>query len=162
GAFAQGADVDAEGLDGIAEALFGVLGDAVVHLDALVRLRDVRELGLVDLDELFPLAGRLIERLEDLSDDELLHATLQPTFQRRERFGMLGGSADALAVGLDGLVDVAEPELVTAAEPVPEFQDLVGALSDLRFTREDLGELAPSLGLGEEAVERTDGDLVLG
>src|SRR5262245_3836498 len=74
---------------------------------------------------------------------------------------MLGGGVDHLAVGLDGLVDVSEPKLVDAAQAVPELRDLVGALADLGLPREDVGELAPALGLAEEPIEGANGDLVL-
>ena len=64
------------------QPLLRVLGDAVVHRDALLGVLDVRELRLADADQLLPLARRLVERLEDLADLELLDAGLEQAFER--------------------------------------------------------------------------------
>src|SRR5262249_33211668 len=97
-----------------------------------------------------------------LPNGELIHAGLEKPLEGLERLEVLRRGADDLAVGLDGLFDVVQPHLIDVAEAVLELEDLVRALTDLRFLREDFGELAPALGLREEPIERTNGALVLG
>ena len=113
--------VNAEGLDRIHQTLLGVLRDAVIHLDPLVRLRDRGELRFVNADQLFPFAGGLIERLQDLTDLELLHPAFEQAFERAQGLCMLGGRADHLAVRRYRLVDVIQAKLIDAAEPVFEL-----------------------------------------
>ena len=88
------ADVDVERAHRVDELVFEQLGDAVVRREALVaRLRfgGVRELRLVDADELLPLARCAVERLEDLGDLELLRC--------RRRRGLRGPRASVSCSG---------------------------------------------------------------
>jgi hypothetical protein len=144
------------------ELLLEELRDPVVHREALLALGELGELGLEDAGELLPLARILVERLEDLADLDLLHAVREQTLERLQRGGVVGRLRDDLAVRRDRRVHVVQPELVHLAEAVLELELLVRGLRDLGLAREDLREIAPALGHGEEAIERADGRLVLG
>ena len=105
--------------------------------------------------------ARLVERLEDLADLELLDAALEQRLERAQRVLVLRRRADHLAVRRDRLIEVVQPRLVDLTEAVLELEDLVRALADLGLAREDLGEIRPALGLREQAIERADRALVL-
>jgi hypothetical protein len=82
----------------------------------------------VDLDELFPLSGGLVERLEDLTDHELLHPRLEESFECLQGLRVLRGRADDLAVRLNCLVDVPKAMLMDAAEPILELERISSRL----------------------------------
>ncbi len=145
--------VDVEGQYRIEEALFRVLGDAMIHRDALRRIGGVRQLGLAHSNQLLPLTGRLIQRLQDGADFELLGAALEQRLERAQGVFVLGRRADHLAVGRDGLVQVTQANLVDLTQAELELQNLVRALSDLGLAHEHLGQILPTLHLREQAVK---------
>jgi hypothetical protein len=105
----DGTHVDVEGQHRIEQALFCVLRDAVVHGHALGRIGGVSELGFANADQLLPLTHRLVERLQNLADFQLLRAGFEQRLQRAQRVLVLGGGADHLAVGSNGLIQIAQP-----------------------------------------------------
>ena len=117
--------------------------------------------GLEHARELLPLAGRLVERLEDLADLHLLDARREEPLERLARGRARARRLRTSLVGRDRRVEIVEARLVDLAEAELELQDLLRALADLGLALEDLDELGPALGLREEAVERADRALVL-
>src|SRR5690606_32872144 len=66
------------------------------------------------------------------------------------------------AVSVDSPVEVLQLILVHLAEAELELQDLFGALAEFGLLSQDLGELAPALGLGKQAIQRPHSALVFG
>lgn len=138
------------------------LRDAVEHRDALFALLLVRELGLEHGAELVPLTCRLVERLEDLTDLELVHPGREELLERLERLDVLRRRREDLAVALDGRRQVLKPGLVDLAEAVLEVEDVVGRVPDLGLSGEHGDELRPALHQHEQPVEGADRLPVLG
>ena len=104
----------------------------------------------------------LIERLEDVGDFELLDTAREQPFERPQRVVVLGRRADHLAVRGDRLVEIVQAKLVHLSEAILELEDLVWALPDLGLAHEHLGQVLPTLHLGEQAIEGAHCALVLG
>ena len=159
--FFDGAHMDVERQHRIEEALFGVFGDAVVHGHPLGRVRRVGQLRLAHADQLVPLARRLVQRLENLADFELLRARFEQRLQGVQGVRVLGRGTDHFAISRDRLVQITQTSLVDLAQAELEAEDLFRALTDLALASQHLGQILPALHLREETIQRADGDLIL-
>ena len=142
------------GVLGIVEADLVAVGDLLVERDLLLGVDGVPRLDLVDGDQARPVAARLVDRLEQLRDVQLLFGVGQDPLERRQRLGVLGLDLQDLAVGLDGGARLAELLLAQVAEAAEERDGLVGVLGQLQLALEVVGQLAEVAAAQVQAIER--------
>ena len=159
---AQGPGVGRErGLGGVAADLVQ-LGDLVEQLDLADRIERVLDHDLVDADLLLPVAGRLVDRLEDAGDRQLLVRGGEQALERADRVVVGGIEIEDLAVGLDRGRDLGEVGLAQPGEADQEVDPLAVVLDQDQLAAEVVAEVAPLLALDVEAVEGAQGRQVVG
>ena len=137
----------------VAERVLVEARDAVQQLDLLERIGRAADLNLVHADELRPVAGRLVDRLEDRGRAErVLVAVLQPLEGAQGRL-VVRLALEDLAIELDRARHVVEVLLVELGDPVLEADRLVRVAGHLALARQHREELRPVLRLLVEDVE---------
>ena len=139
---------------GVVAADLVELGDLVEQLDLAGRIEGVARHDLVDADLLLPVAARLVDRLEDVRDRELVLGVRDQALEGGDRVAVLILVIEDLAVRLDrrgGLVEVGLAQLREADQQ----RDLLVRLLDERELAADVvAEIAPRLARDVEPIER--------
>ena len=133
------------------------LGDAVHALDTLRHVLLVRELDLLDREQLLPALLQPVKRLEDLADAHRMRAPVEDALEGPKRRAMLGSRAQDRLVERDGPGHVAEPGLVHLAQAELEVEHGIRARGELDLPLEHARELLPLPGLQVEPVEGLEG-----
>src|SRR5690554_1978854 len=139
------------------QPLFSDRSRVVHELDALGRIALEMKEMLVEEEQLVPLLLHSVERLEELTDLERLHALIEKPLEGGHGVRVGGLGLKDAAIRVDGPLDIADVGLRDVAEAIAKLEDLVGAGGHLDLLFEDIEELGPLLGLIVEPIERLDG-----
>ncbi len=141
----EDAGVAVDRLAGVVQLVIPELGDAVAVRGDLVRIAREIRLALEDLEQLLPVAGREVQRVEALDRGEVVGVDLK----------------DAL-VGVRRLRGVVQLALVDRADLEEEALLLVGIPDDVRLLRVDVEQLGPLLELQVQLGELVERRQLLG
>ena len=128
---------------GVVAADLVQLGDLVEQLDLARRIEGVLRHDLVDADLLGPVAARLVDRLEDVRDRELVLGVADQPLEGVDRVAVLVLVLEDLAVRLDGRGQLVEVRLAQLREADQQRDLLVRLLDERELAAEVVAEVAP-------------------
>ena len=139
---------------GVVAADLVQLRDHVEQLDLAGRIEGVLRHDLVHADLLGPLAARLVDRLEDVRDRELVLGIADQALERVHRIAVLILDVEDLAIRLDGRSRLVEVRLAQLGEANEQRDLLVRSLDERELTADVVAEIAPLLALDVQPIER--------